>query len=50
MHSLSSSYTVEGRIAAQYIVKHLGLDSIAVVAPTQKPRYKLMHLLMRLIG
>ncbi|MEC7855052.1 MAG: penicillin-binding protein activator, partial [Candidatus Neomarinimicrobiota bacterium] len=33
---LSSSYTVEGRIAAQYIVKHLGLDSIAVVAPANK--------------
>ena len=33
---VSSSYTVEGRIAAQYIVKHLGLDSIAVVAPANK--------------
>ena len=33
---LGSSYSDEGRIAAQYIVKHLGLDSIAVVAPANK--------------
>ena len=33
---LGSSYSAEGRIAAQYIVKHLGLDSIAVVAPANK--------------
>lgn len=33
---LGSNYSLEGKIAAQYIVKHLGLDSIAVVAPADK--------------
>ena len=33
---LNSDYFTEGVIAAQYIVKHLGLDSIAIVAPANK--------------
>jgi len=33
---IGSNYSLEGKIAAQYIVKHLGLDSIAVVAPADK--------------
>jgi len=33
---LNSDYLTEGVIAAQYIVKHLGLDSIAIVAPANK--------------
>lgn len=33
---LNSDYFTEGVIAAQYIVKHLGLDSIAIIAPANK--------------
>ena len=33
---LNSDYATEGTIAAQYVVKHLGLDSIAIVAPANK--------------
>ncbi len=33
---MNSDYLTEGVIAAQYIVKHLGLDSIAIVAPANK--------------
>ena len=33
---LNSDYSTEGVIAAQYIVKHLGLDSIAIIAPAYK--------------
>jgi len=33
---LNSDYSTEGIIAAQYIIKHLGLDSVAIIAPADK--------------
>ena len=33
---INSNYEMEGKIAAQYIIQHLGLDSIAVLAPAEK--------------
>ncbi len=33
---LNSDYSTEGVIAAQYVIKHLGLDSIAILAPANK--------------
>ena len=33
---LNSDYATEGIVAAQYVVNHLGLDSIAIIAPANK--------------
>ena len=33
---LNSDFSTEGIIAAQYIVTHLGLESIAIIAPAYK--------------
>ena len=33
---LNSDYTTEGIVAAQYTINHLGLDSIAIIAPANK--------------
>ena len=33
---LNSDYATEGIVAAQYVINHLGLDSIAIIAPANK--------------